>query len=47
MTEKETLDAYIRGLKDGRKEVLDWIKENNAQPDEILDKWQEKLKEWL
>ena len=30
----------------GRKEVVDWIYDNNGQPDHILDLWEAQLKEW-
>ena len=30
----------------GIKEVVDWILENNGQPDHILDLWEAQLKEW-
>ena len=33
-------------FKAGIKEVVDWIIDNNAVPDHILDLWKSALKEW-
>ena len=30
----------------GRQEVVEWLQEENAEPDEIRDKWQAQLKVW-
>ena len=42
--EEMLLEAQAEiSFKAGMKEVLEWIKEHNAQPDEILDTWQAQL----
>ena len=38
---KETAD-----LIKGRKEVVEWLQEEKAEPDWILDKWQAQLEKW-
>ncbi len=41
-----TNDLVADSRKAGIKEVVEWIKNHNAQPDEILDDWQAQLKVW-
>ncbi len=37
---------YDAGKEAGRKEVVEWLRENDGEPDYILDKWEAQLKDW-
>ncbi len=46
MTTLSLSDLLMKHRKAGRKDVVDWIEENNGRPDHILDLWKAQLKEW-